>query len=286
MGRTVTFPSTGQTLASTAITPQQFQDLMQRVTCDVLGIVSGYPLVFSTVAASATTIGVFYGAPTVSNPPLHPGYLVSGPGIPTGTTLISFVTSFDNTIEIVMSNEATVTASNVTLLFSDPTTNTAVRETWQQQGAPAWGISDDVCFIRCVEENGEYNKPRDQGTIQNDDGSVTVERMYTRLWRVYWGAWGPNCYDNIRVIRSALLLEVTSVPLLVYQLYVMTELSAPVYSPENKDGQWWQRTIFEAQFYEQINESITTQSVESVELITQTASGVAADITVTRTANN
>lgn len=201
----ITYPTTGQTLTSTALTPQQAQTIYQSITCTLLGIAD-----------------------------------------------------------------------------TDPAANTAVRKSWQTEGAPAWAITDDICFVRCVTEKGWYSLVRDQGITQNQDGSVTIVREYTRIWRIFWNVWGPNGFDHARAIRSGLLLEVSSEPLSKSNLYLVTDIDEPMYAPEVDDGRWWERTSLEANFNEQITETITNPSVESVEINLNTDAGQALDFTISQ----
>lgn len=174
-----------------------------------------------------------------------------------------------------------LTCSLLGIAADDPAANTAVRESFAQNGQPAWLITDDVCFIRAVEEDGWYNAIRDEGVVSNSDGSLTKIREYTRIWRVFWNVWGPNCQDRTRIIKSGLLEDVGTEPLALINMYVQPDLPTPVWAPELEDGQWWKRTTFEAVFNEQVIETINVPTITSVEVKVETANG-AADFIVTR----
>lgn len=288
MGNSITYPN-GQTLTSTAWTAQQIQAIFQQTTCTALGITTGLAVTGTLIqgnsqitVSSVTGLGLGFSVTDVA----ASGYGVAGYGSVQygGATLIppnTVITDITGNI-ITLSNAPTGSSSgSATLYVTDPASNTAVRQSWQQTGAPAWLINEDVCFVRGVLENNAYTKIRDEGVTQNLDGSVTRVREYTRVWRIFWSAYGPNCFDNMRALQSALLLEVTTEPLSALNLYVVPDMDTPQYAPELDDGQWWQRTTFEAVFYEQVTETITTPSFASVQIITNSVAGQAASITIT-----
>ena len=273
------FPSTGQTLTSTALTQPQMQAIFVQTTANVLGLAMNLALTAATTASSQVI--------TVANPgSLAVGFQVSGPGIPVAPTppgvqpIAVTITAISGT-SVTLSLPATATASAATLLFTNPVANTAVRTVWQQTGAPAWGITDDVAFVRCVEESSAFaDFQRDQGITQTGQ-AVTLTREYTRVWSVSWDAYGPNAFDNLRLLKSALLLEVTSEPLSASNLYVETDVPLTHYVPELQDGQWWARATFTAKFYEQVTETIVNATDASLQIILVPPVGPEINIPVT-----
>lgn len=153
-----------------------------------------------------------------------------------------------------------------------------VRVDWQTQGQPFQGIADDICYLRSVEEDDEYNRVRDLETVFNDDDTVTVITSYTRIWRTFWTLYGPNSFDRARMLRSALFKDVSHDALAKYSLYLVTDPAAPIRVPEYEDGQWWERVDFSAQFNEAVVEPETTGFIKSVEVIVQSDAGVIADV--------
>lgn len=144
-------------------------------------------------------------------------------------------------------------------------TYSAVRVDWQQQGQPFQKITDDVTYLRCVEEDDLYNRVRDVQYIQNGFVKVT---SYTRVWRVYWTVYGPNSSDNARKLRSRLFDEDVEALIEGAQLYWIPDPSAPTRVPEEwGTGQWWERVDFSARFNELVKEQYSAQSVISAEVI-------------------
>jgi len=163
--------------------------------------------------------------------------------------------------------------------------SSAVRVEWPKEGAPFVNTpDDDVCFLRCVPEDGEYNKVRDKAVIKNDDDaeSITERFSYTRVWRITWCLYGPNSTDRARAIKSAIFeVDYFLDQLSLSQLFPVSEYGEPVRAPENIDGQWFERVDYEVTMYEFVVETIIDQSVKSVEVKTFEHAGQFADFTVT-----
>jgi hypothetical protein len=159
---------------------------------------------------------------------------------------------------------------------TDPVYQT-VRVGWQQQGQPAFAITEDVVFIMCTQDNDEYDKIRDR---YYTNANFTRVEAYTRVWRVHWSVYGPNSFDNVRKIHSALWDDGIEAQLAAAQLYWVTNSPAPARIPELFGGQWWERVDFWAQFNEFVQEEVTAQSVESVEVIVENRSGIIADVDI------
>jgi hypothetical protein len=167
------------------------------------------------------------------------------------------------------------------LANTDPLANTKVRLSWQTSGAPAYTIDDDVLFIRCREESTPYSEVRDEVRSDNGNGSAVRTRTYSRMWNVFFRARGPNSFDTIRLIKSMLLEDWTHDSLAQSKLYMITVMGTPVRAPELYEGRWWEQVDFNADFLEQIDETLTTGNVASVEVIGQTDTGETFDVKVT-----
>jgi hypothetical protein len=166
-------------------------------------------------------------------------------------------------------------------LTPEPAAYALVRVGWQTQGEPAWAITDDVCIINCVEEDDPYNRTRDMSYIPVlDESEFNEVTTYTRVWGVRWTLYGPNSYDRARIIRSALYTQLAHDIIYQANLFAVMDFPAPVRAPELFAGQWWERVDFKCQFNEAVTEAPTVNAVESVEVITETASGIISDVTI------
>jgi hypothetical protein len=166
------------------------------------------------------------------------------------------------------------------LASTDPSRQFTVRQAWQSAGAPAWKIDENIISIRCTLESNWYDKVRDVITTKNSDISVISNIEYTRVWSIRFIGYGPNIFDMIRLVRSALLLDWTHDTLAVSSLYVMTELGTPVRNPELFEGQYWERTDLAIELYEQVNETLVAPSIASVEVLLETKDGIQKDFVI------
>ena len=158
-----------------------------------------------------------------------------------------------------------------------------VRIGWQQRGQPAFLITDDVTFIRVIEEDDLYNRQRDFKYFpdQSDPTSVVELTTYTRVWGVFWTVYGPSSFDNARKIRSSLYTQAFHDFYAGLNLYMVMDVAAPRRVPELRGGQWWERVDFYARFNEQVTEAPTVGVVQSTEVIIENAEGIQKDITIT-----
>lgn len=150
----------------------------------------------------------------------------------------------------------------------------AVRVGWQPSGQPSWEFEEDVAFVRCIEEDDEYNRIRDVEDILIDDVQINQVVSYTRVWRTFWTLWGPNCFDNARKIKSALLRPTQDIHDLMVSssLYLVTDVPAPVRVPEPFQSRWWERCDFSAQFNEGVTEDNPTNTITDAEVLLYTES--------------
>jgi hypothetical protein len=151
----------------------------------------------------------------------------------------------------------------------------AVRVGWQQQGQPFAKITENVAFVRCAEDDDPYDRIKHPSIV---NGQQLFQ--YTRVWRVWWTLYGPNSFDNARAVRSSLFSQAIHDLLAAANLYFVTNPAAPHRLPEEKDGQWWERVDFSAQFNEFVTETPPVTFANSVEIKGYTYQGQFCDITV------
>jgi hypothetical protein len=167
--------------------------------------------------------------------------------------------------------ETTLQAITLSMLGIDPGFDASaygeVRIGWQQEGQPAQSIDEDVVYLRAISVDDPYNRVRD---VSYPD-PLTELTQYTRVWEAFWECLGPNSFDHVRQIRSALFTQAAHDQFTQANLYLVTDVEEPRRVPEQKDGQWWQRSDLSARFNEFVTESRTSQSVLSSEVILSAA---------------
>lgn len=147
----------------------------------------------------------------------------------------------------------------------------AVRVGWQQQGQPAWLITDDVCVIRARPLDHSYSRTREQIITQNDPVSVNLNMGFTQVWRVHFSVYGPNSYNNARLILSSMALDWTHDILAGSNLYAVVEWKRPVRNPELFGGRWWPRVDVSLDFNEAVSETYIVPAAASVDVTIESA---------------
>jgi hypothetical protein len=166
-----------------------------------------------------------------------------------------------------------------------PTSFQQVRTSWPTQGQPFSKISEDVIYCRAVQVDDDYDKVLDESASVLDDETLQITDTRTRVWQLFWVAYGPNSFDRIRQIRKGLMQDATRDTFAAINMYLIPDLPAPVRAPELFEGQWWERTDFSARFNELVTEYDSAQPVSGVEVIIEvgknsTTNEVVSDITV------
>jgi hypothetical protein len=166
------------------------------------------------------------------------------------------------------------------LQIPDPVNTSQVRMSWPTAGAPAQDVADDVCYLRLVLKDDPYDKIRDVYELPGA-GTLNDEQWnYTRVWTIHFLSYGPNAFDNLRAVRSALYQNYFTQQLSLEQLFPMSEFTEVVRAPELIDGQWWERADLLVEFYEFVTETITRPTIATAEVIVEGVEGVIADFTV------
>jgi hypothetical protein len=266
---TTYFPN-GLVQTSTALTPYDMDGIFQLLTTQMLGIAANVNFEAQLTAGSNVIVGPL----VVLN--IFAGFYVVGNGIPLGTVITGLSGQGSNLL-IELSNPVTVSGQETVQIY-DPVANTRVRQTWQTQGAPAFTITDDVVFVRCIEADADYNTIRDEITSGNPDGTGTRTRSYSRLWSIFFRARGPNSFDQIRLIKSMLLEDFPHDTLAAINLYMVPHTSTPIRAPELFEGQWWEQVDYTAEFFECVTETFTIYTINAVEIIGFNSTGQIFDI--------
>lgn len=169
------------------------------------------------------------------------------------------------------------------MLGINPVDPAKVRIDWPTQGQPDVPLpSNDICYIACTTQDGEYNKVRDR--TASGTGPVVQTWNYTRIWRVEWSLYGPNSTDRARQVWSALFQDYFNDQFELNNLYPVLDPPEPIRLPENHNAQWYDGSRFHCEFYEAVTETISDPAVQSVEAKVYDGSvdDPVADITITR----
>lgn len=176
-------------------------------------------------------------------------------------------------------------AQNIVMQILQTSDPKAVRIDWPTGGQPSWGIGDDVVFIGAKEDDDWYNRIREvhyppfegggyggggygdsgYGGVA-DVGLLTEVWTYTRAWNIKFTAYGPNSFDRMRTVKSAMFYQSVHDSWALSQMFMIPDLPALARAPELFADQWWERVDLDVRFYEAVEEDISGQSVKSVEI--------------------
>jgi hypothetical protein len=163
-----------------------------------------------------------------------------------------------------------------------PVDNSKVRVSWQPQGQPDVALpSQDSCYVSCVLQDADYSRVRNRTFSGDSSGPITETWVYTRNWRIEWAAYGPNSFDRVRQIHSALFIDFFNDQFSILgNLFPVLDPAEPVRLPELHNAQWYDASRFHCDFYEQVTETIQDNVVTSVEVKVLDKTGTVADITI------
>jgi len=179
---------------------------------------------------------------------------------PNGQTLVSSALTQQNIDKLMQ----TLTCG---MLGINPPNYALVKVDWPTAGQPFTQTpSQNCCYLACVTSDSAYSRVRDLCNSSSTATSVTEEWTYTRNWRVSWTFYGPSATDCARQVHSATFMDYFNDQLNTCNLYPVEDPPEPTRVPETFNAQWWDRSDFHIDMYEQVTETITTGVATSVEI--------------------
>ncbi|SFU71103.1 phage neck terminator protein [Alicyclobacillus macrosporangiidus] len=124
----------------------------------------------------------------------------------------------------------------------------AVRIGWPMDGAPAWHITDDVCFVLVTYVDNPITRQIERSYSPLDPDNANMAHSYIDSVRVSWTLYGPNAFERADIIRAALFQPSTTDTLAANNLGLVTDVPMPIRVPELFNGQWWSRATLYADF--------------------------------------
>ena len=140
----------------------------------------------------------------------------------------------------------------------------AVRLSWPTGGAPAWKVSEDVCFLQIIETDDRYNRQRDVSDENIDAASNKQTTSYTRVIGISWTFYGPSSFSNAMTVRDCMFYQNFRDVLAQNNIYLIPDIISPRRAPESFQGQWWERVDMNINFNEKISRELTVSSLADV----------------------
>jgi hypothetical protein len=141
-----------------------------------------------------------------------------------------------------------------------------VRISWPTVGAPAWKITEDVCFLKCIEIDDSINKQRDTEFQKIDEATANKQTGYTRVFAISFTLYGPNSYDNSRKIKDSLFGETNRFALAAKNLFMIPDFKPANRLPELFQGNWWERVDLTINFNNLVLINETVNYIESADV--------------------
>lgn len=174
------------------------------------------------------------------------------------------------------------------ILGLDPTlpiNQEKIRMSWPTDGAPAWKITDDICFLQINNQDDGISKQFDTKYTVQSGYDLNENISYIKVHRVDFVLYGPNSFENAEIIKNALYTSSKYKILLIQNnMSVIQDVNIPIRSPELFQGQWWERTNFFVSFNELITTSSTIQAIQTIN-ITNEADSLSQTDTINITTN-
>ena len=161
-----------------------------------------------------------------------------------------------------------------------------VRCGFQQEGEPGPDISLDQCIITAFPQNDAYSRVRDsqfQVNAADQSGDTLLQpESYTQVWRIHFTVYGPNAWDNARLIVSTIFLQnswaqawlATNCPQsgvpVVQPIYPIADPARPIRNQELFQRRWWPRVDLDLKFNEFVAESILATTAASDQITINT----------------
>jgi len=145
-----------------------------------------------------------------------------------------------------------------------PQNQDKVRIAFARAGAPAFKITDNICFLQITTQDDQYNRQRNSMHQELDSLFVKKKTSYTRVHKIKWTCYGSNSFDNIEKIRNGIFLDEYVNTFHLNNLYLILDVPAPSRIPESFNGQWWERSDFEVLYNEKVVRELSIPIITSV----------------------
>jgi len=134
-------------------------------------------------------------------------------------------------------------------MFNDSPPQCSVRWSWPTQGAPAFGISDNIAFLKIYDTAGTMTVQREDKYSQ-ESGTPNMSTGYTRTLRLDCIFYGPSSWENATTIRNKMFWQEHHDTLAQSNIYLIPRFDPPRRVPELWQGQWYDRSDLSMSFNE------------------------------------
>jgi hypothetical protein len=142
-----------------------------------------------------------------------------------------------------------------------------VRVGWNPE-APAFKSTDNISFVRCIEEDSPMNRFREINytPIVSPEG-LTASMQAKRVINCIWNFYGSTSFENASTVRDKLFYQDFHDSLAQNGLFLIPDIRSPLRVPEQVvPGKWWERTDFSALFNDKTIREDTIGYIKSADI--------------------
>lgn len=135
-----------------------------------------------------------------------------------------------------------------------------VRVAWPTSGAPAWKVTENICFLRVTEEDDQrINIEREVKLTlsENDPLMLNEETSRSRVIALNLIFYGPNSWENAETVKDSIYSGSLDFrfDLSKEKIYPLPTIPAARRIPEPFQSQYWERVDLEIRFNENIKKN-------------------------------
>ena len=159
--------------------------------------------------------------------------------------------------------------------FTGLDSNSGVRISWPQDGAPAWSIGTDQVFLKAYFDPDQITQQRDTkyGDDVGDGVNQQVTTTYVRVHAVDFDVYGPHAEENAEKLHNG-FLDDTSTTLPEANVALVLDPYSTVWEPENFEGQWWPVGHLRLRYNEDVKLYTQIPWLASTQIIVETDQGI------------
>jgi len=171
---------------------------------------------------------------------------------------------------------------NLTVSIMNNSPNFDVRHSWPKNGAPAFGVDDNIAFLKIYDIPSSVTQQREN--IYTQEGSPeagNMETVYTRTLRVDWCFYGPDSWDNVNTLKNGLFFQENHDILAQSHIFMVPDFPPLRRVPELWASQWYERCDLSINFNEGISINRNVPAIETVGIIVIDKDGIVVTVNIT-----
>lgn len=170
---------------------------------------------------------------------------------------------------------------NITVSILNTSPIFDVRHSWPVNGAPSFSVNNNLVFLKIFDSPSSVTQQRENiYTQEGSPESPNMETTYTRTLRVVWNFYGPDSWDNARLLRDGLFYQENHDLLAVDRIFMVPDCDPPQRVPELWEGLWYERCDLTIYFNAGVSINRMVPAIETVGIVVMDHEGIQATINI------